>query len=75
MHHHTVDSISFIARDSGDPRAFSYIHCPSDSIFQLFAIKTEAAVGLTYMHKNYCSISHFVIKFLLINNADNCVCL
>lgn len=47
VHHHTVDTISFIARDTLDPRAFSYIHTSGDNVYHLFAIKTEAAVRKT----------------------------
>ena len=45
IHHHTVDRISFIARDALDQRAFSYIYSSGDNLYHLFAIKTEAAVN------------------------------
>ncbi|RNA20078.1 disabled -like protein [Brachionus plicatilis] len=38
---HSVNSISYIARDTTDPRAIGYIYKNSPNNFQYFAIKTE----------------------------------
>lgn len=41
MFKHSVNRISYIARDSTDPRAIGYIYKNSPNSFQYFAIKTE----------------------------------
>lgn len=41
MFKHSVNRISYIARDSTDPRAIGYIYKNSQNSFQYFAIKTE----------------------------------
>jgi disabled family protein 2 len=71
VHMHEVHRISFIARDSGDSRAFGYVYRRTDGTYQFIGIKTEKAAESLVLSLRDLFLAVYDIKKKKLDVAEN----